>query len=198
MYKAPAAPRSPGIVRERCLFTIGWFHHKYILFVLFICLSVYLFDMYMGEQLERFSLSKCIQKRNDFCPQTKMVRRSLWGDRYVRSGLPPHPRPVWGKDLDKTGKGMKNKNKRLFTIYKCLCVSKWTRDINRVEVFVRPLFWCFPGASQPSLAKSLYSQYWISFPPVTSIKLGAGRIFWINSSRISQQSQAEEIQKPGS
>ena len=41
------------------------------------CLSVYLFDMYMGEQLERFSLSKCIQKRNDFCPQTKMVRRSL-------------------------------------------------------------------------------------------------------------------------
>ena len=36
-----------------------------------------LFDMYMGEQLERFSLSKCIQKRNDFCPQTKMVRRSL-------------------------------------------------------------------------------------------------------------------------
>ena len=66
-----------------------------------------LFDMYMGEQLERFSLSKCIQKRNDFCPQTKMVRRSLWGDRYVRSGLPPNPRPVWGKDLDKNGKRKK-------------------------------------------------------------------------------------------
>ena len=31
MHKALAAPRSAGIVRERCLFTIGWFHHKYIL-----------------------------------------------------------------------------------------------------------------------------------------------------------------------
>ena len=33
-----------------------------------------LFDMYMGEQLERFSLSKCIQMRNDF------VLRPKWFD----------------------------------------------------------------------------------------------------------------------
>ena len=112
-----------------------------------------LFDMYMGEQLERFSLSKCIQKRNDFLSSdqngsTLPVRRPIcpkWASTQSTPCVRPRFRQKWKKK--------ENNNKGLFTIYKSLCVSKWTRDINRVEVFVRPLFWCFPGASPTLLSK---------------------------------------------